>query len=47
MSEDQARGRTWKRGKRWVAIIELGRDAEGNRRRIWRGGFATQREANR
>ncbi len=39
------RGRVWRRGSRWVAIIELGRDEARNRKRIWKGGFATKREA--
>ena len=37
-------GRVWKRGNRWMAILELGRDSEGKRRTRWKA-FPTKSSA--
>jgi integrase len=39
------RGCIIKRGSRWAVVYDLARDENGRRRRRWKGGFATKREA--
>ena len=39
------RGHVRKRGSRWVAVIELGRDQTGKRRQRWISGYATKKAA--
>ncbi len=38
-------GTILKRGRTYTLVLEMGTDAEGNRRRKWVGGFLTRREA--
>jgi integrase len=39
------RGTTFKRGKTWSIVYDVGRDENGKRRQAWASGFATKAEA--
>lgn len=41
------RGSVIKRGKTWSYVVDVGRDDAGKRRQLWKGGFATKRDAQR
>src|SRR5437870_1790481 len=41
------RGHIRKRGNRWVAVVDVGRDEAGRRHQKWYSGFASKREAQR
>lgn len=41
------RGHVRKRGNKWVAVIDLGRDENGKRKQKWLSGFDTEEEAQK
>ena len=40
------RGHIRKRGSTWAVVVDVGRDASGERRQKWHSGFRTKREAS-